>query len=568
MISRRKLLSASAVAVGGSALGIGTGALTWRASATSATLQVALQNTTTSSQVYAYVTGQAINNNNALMLLEADGHTVYYPASPSGTGAALGANCAIPLGAPGSTTTITIPQIAGGRIWFSIGAPITFLLNPGPGLVEPSVSNQSDPNINVRWDFCEFTYNASQLYANISYVDFVSIPISLSLTNASGAVQHVSGIPTGGLDTICSGLVAQHNADGAGWDQLVVTSGGANLRALSPNNGIVRNNALFSGYFQPYVNQVWSQYTNESLTVDTQASWGSVTGKVSGGQLTFSGVGSFAQPSAADIFSCSTGPFANASGEMGALIARISAAFNRTTLLTDTNQPDGENPANYYKNSITNHYARIVHAANLDGRGYAFPYDDVTPNGGVDQSGFVADPNPTLWTIAVGGGTATAGGGSSPTASASASATATGGGGTTVSAFSTIQAESHTSNNGTQSETTTDTGGGQDVGYIANGDWLGYANVDFGSGGATQFKARVASGAAAGISGTIGVALDSPTATPVGSFSVGSTGGWQTWQTIPANMSKVTGVHTVYLVFSSGQPADFVNVNWFTFAAS
>ena len=565
MINRRKLLSASAVAIGGSALGIGTGALTWRASATTATLQIALQNTTTSSTVYAYVTGQAINNNNALMLLEADGHTVYYPASPSSTGAPLGANCAIPLGGPGSTTTVTIPQIAGGRIWFSVGAPITFLLNPGPGLVEPSVSNSSDPNINVRWDFCEFTYNASQIYANISYVDFVSLPISLSLTNASGQVQHVSGMPSSGLDTVCANLNAQHAADGAGWDQLVVTSGGANLRALSPNNGIVRNSSLFSGYFQPYVDQVWSQYTNESLTVDTQASWGSVTGKVSGGQLAFSGVGSFAQPSAGDIFSCSTGPFANAAGEMGALIARISAAFNRTTLLTDTDQPDGENPANYYKNSITNHYARIVHAANLDGRGYAFPYDDVAPNGGVDQSGFVADPNPTLLTVAVGGGTATAGSG--PTASASATSGGGTGGGS-VSAYSTIQAESYSSHNGTQAETTTDSGGGQDVGYIANGCWLAYSGVQFGSAGATQFKARVASGAAAGVSGLIQVAIDSPTATPVGSFAVGNTGGWQTWETVPANISTVTGTHTVYLVFSSGQPADFVNLNWFTFAQS
>lgn len=564
MINRRTLLSASAVALGGSALGIGAGALTWRASATNATLQIALQNTTTSSEVYAYVTGQAINNNNALMLLESDGHTVYYPSSPSSTGAPLGADCAIPLGGPGSTTTITIPQIAGGRIWFSIGAPITFLLNPGPGLVEPSVSNQSDPNINVRWDFCEFTYNASQLYANISYVDFVSIPISLSLTNASGQVQSVSGMATSGLDTVCSGLQAQHAADGAGWDQLVVTSGGSNLRALSPNNGIVINNSLFSGYFQPYVDQVWSQYSSQSLTVDTQASWGSVTGTVSGGQLNFPGVGSFAQPSAADIFSCSTGPFANASGEMGALIARISAAFNRSTLLIDSNQPDGENPANYYKNSITNHYARIVHSANLDGRGYAFPYDDVTPNGGVDQSGFVADPNPTLLTVAVGGGTASAGGGPTP----SPTATSGGGGGATINAYSTIQAENYSAHNGTQTETTTDTGGGQDVGWISNGCWLAYDNVDFGSTGASQFIARVASGAASGISGLVEVALDSPSATPVGSFAIGSTGGWQSWQTVPANISTITGTHTVYLVFSSGQSADFVNVNWFTFGAA
>jgi hypothetical protein len=34
---------------------------------------------------------------------------------------------------------------------------------------------------------------------------------------------------------------------------------------------------------------------------------------------------------------------------------------------------------------------------------------------------------------------------------------------------------------------------------------------------------------------------------------------------VPANISAVTGVHDVFLTFSSGQPADFVNVNWFTF---
>jgi hypothetical protein len=27
----------------------------------------------------------------------------------------------------------------------------------------------------------------------------------------------------------------------------------------------------------------------------------------------------------------------------------------------------------------------------------------------------------------------------------------------------------------------------------------------------------------------------------------------------------VTGTHTVYITFTSGQPADFVNINWLTF---
>ena len=412
-VTRRRFLTSSAL-VGGSALfaGAGLGPMASRASAATApTLSVALKNNTSSSTVYAFVTGQAINNNNALVLLESDGKTLYYPSSPSSTGSPLAVDCAIPLGAPGSTTTITIPQIAGGRVWFSIDKPITFLLNPGPGLVEPSVSNPSDPNIDLMWDFCEFTYNTSQLYADISYVDFVSLPIAISLTDTSGNVQNVTGIPAGGLDTVCSGLIAQNAADGAGWNQLIVTSGGANLRALSPNNGIVMNSSLFSGYFQPYINQVWSQYASETLTIDTQASWGSVTGQVSGGVLNFPGLVSYAQPAAADIFSCSTGPFSNTAGEIGAVSARICAAFNRTTLLIDSDQPDGENSANYYKNSITNHYARIVHAANTDGLGYAFPYDDVAPASGANQSGYVSSGSPALWTITLGGGSS---GGTSP----------------------------------------------------------------------------------------------------------------------------------------------------------
>ncbi|MEH0574184.1 MULTISPECIES: glycoside hydrolase family 16 protein [Streptomyces] len=145
------------------------------------------------------------------------------------------------------------------------------------------------------------------------------------------------------------------------------------------------------------------------------------------------------------------------------------------------------------------------------------------------------------------------------------------GGGTTPppsgsrDAYGTIQAESYDSQSGTATEATTDTGGGQDIGSLANGDWALFKAVNFGSKAATQFNARVASGAAGGVSGLVEVRLDSRTAPPIGSFSVANTGGWQSWRTVPANISSVTGTHDVYLTFTSGQPADFVNVNWFTF---
>jgi len=138
----------------------------------------------------------------------------------------------------------------------------------------------------------------------------------------------------------------------------------------------------------------------------------------------------------------------------------------------------------------------------------------------------------------------------------------TGGGG--AGGTSQIEAESFSAQSGTQTETCSE--GGQDVGYISNGDWLQFNNVDFGSSALTQFKARVASGAAAGVSGLIEVHLDSLNNPAVASFALGNTGGWQSWETVPANMTGTTGVHTVYLKFVTGSGQDFVNVNWFTFS--
>lgn len=132
-------------------------------------------------------------------------------------------------------------------------------------------------------------------------------------------------------------------------------------------------------------------------------------------------------------------------------------------------------------------------------------------------------------------------------------------------AYAMIQAESFNAHNSIGVEGTSDAGGGQNIGWIANGDWARYDGVNFGPAGPIDFVARVASGAGGGVSGLVEVRIDSPTAPPVGSFAIANTGGWQSWRTIPGNVSRVTGTHTVYLTFTSGQPADYVNVNWFHF---
>jgi beta-glucanase (GH16 family) len=133
----------------------------------------------------------------------------------------------------------------------------------------------------------------------------------------------------------------------------------------------------------------------------------------------------------------------------------------------------------------------------------------------------------------------------------------------TVNAFNQIEAESCSSQSGIQTESCTDSGGGQNIGYIQNGDYAVYSNIDFGS-GASGFTARVASATSGG---SIEIHLDSLTGTLVGTCVVSGTGGWQTWVTQTCSVSGASGVHTVYLKFV-GSGGDFMNLNWFKFTAS
>lgn len=133
----------------------------------------------------------------------------------------------------------------------------------------------------------------------------------------------------------------------------------------------------------------------------------------------------------------------------------------------------------------------------------------------------------------------------------------------TRDAYATIEAESYDSQVGTQLVDVD--GGGLKLGYIANGDQAGYLGVDFGSQAAHTFVARVSSGAADGISGLVEVRLDSPSADPVSTIAVANTGGWQSYRNVPGALSGVTGTHDVYLTFGSGQSADFVDLDSFTF---
>jgi len=129
----------------------------------------------------------------------------------------------------------------------------------------------------------------------------------------------------------------------------------------------------------------------------------------------------------------------------------------------------------------------------------------------------------------------------------------------TIDVTRAIRASSFTASKGVQTETTTDTDAGLDIGFADAGDSLTYEHLDFGH-GVTSVEARVAS---AGSGGTIEVHLDGADGPLLGTVTVPVTGGWQHWTTVSGAISGANGEHSLVLVFRGGQSVG--NLNWFRF---
>jgi hypothetical protein len=133
-----------------------------------------------------------------------------------------------------------------------------------------------------------------------------------------------------------------------------------------------------------------------------------------------------------------------------------------------------------------------------------------------------------------------------------------------VDAYAPLQAEAAAAQQGTQTEDTADVGGGKDVGWINNGDWLRFDDVSFGDTPATQLVARVSSQSDNG--GRMEIRIDTPSNPPVATLQVNNTGGWQNWQTATAAVTPVTGLHTIFVTFADDAGDEFMNLNYFSFA--
>ncbi|NGO15439.1 sugar hydrolase [Streptomyces sp. HC44] len=374
------------------ALAIGLG-ITWTGTGSQAraavpsTIPLTISNNSgRGDQVYVYNIGTLLTTGQQGW---ADANGTFHPWPAGGNPPTNAPDASIAGPANGQTMTLRMPKFS-GRVYFSYGQKLVFKLTTG-GLVQPAVQNPSDPNRNILFNWTEYTLNDSGLWINSTQVDMFSAPYAVGVKAANGTVKNTGHLKPGGYNGFFSALRGQPG----GWANLIQTrSDGTVLRALAPGHGIAAG-ALPASVMDDYINRVWQKYRTSTLTVTPFGDQPNTKyyGRVSGNVMNFTNtsgavVTTFQKPDADSIFGCYKRLDAPNDLVRGPISRTLCAGFNRSTLLTNPNQPDTSSSA-FYADVVTNHYARKIHAQMADGKAYAFAFDDVG-----NHESLVHDGNP------------------------------------------------------------------------------------------------------------------------------------------------------------------------------
>ncbi|TQL24441.1 glycoside hydrolase family 64 protein [Streptomyces sp. SLBN-134] len=320
----------------------------------------------------------------------ADASGTFHPWPAGGNPPTPAPDASITGPAAGRSTTVRLPKFS-GRIYFSYGQKLVFKLTTG-GLVQPAVQNPTDPNRDILFNWSEYTLNDAGLWLNSTQVDMFSAPYSVGVRRADGGTTSTGKLRSGGYNAVLNTLRGQSG----GWANLIQTrSDGTVLRALSPLYGL-ETGALPASVMDDYINRVWQKYAGSTLTVTPFTDQPGVKyyGRVSGGVMNFTNsagavVTSFQKPDASSVFGCHGKLDAPNDQVRGPISRTLCAGFNRSTLLTNPSQPDSGS-GDFYRDGVTNHYARAIHAQMADGKAYAFAFDDVG-----NHESLVHDGNPS-----------------------------------------------------------------------------------------------------------------------------------------------------------------------------
>lgn len=298
-----------------------------------------------------------------------------------------------------------LPMMDSGRIYVSVGEPMYMKVLKAAdgtiGIAGPNPLNGTDPNLGVAYDWMEYTWNKDAIFVNTTQVDQFSLPLSLDLYSGN-KTRHANS----GITQTRAQIFSEYNQEVPAEFQIADTSA---IRILAPGKDAFDKGKAHGNYFDAYIDQVWSHYTDHTLTMNigTQV----FDGTVVDGTLVFHHTNwaaghngdepegmafNVSKPTTQAVLECKDA-LANGHDPWGfesQLEAQICAAFNRH-VMEDTTL--WKTPSAYYQQAPANFYSRFWHVHGVDQKAYGFAYDDVN-----DQESLLADPKPEHLDIGIG----------------------------------------------------------------------------------------------------------------------------------------------------------------------
>ena len=279
---------------------------------------------------------------------------------------------------------IFLPKLSSGRLFIGIESPLYIKvledINGDVGFAGPNPNNANDPNIDIYFDFIEFTFNDLGFFGNTTQVDQFGFPIVMTLLNKDGDQQTV-GI-TESRHSIFSNFISE--------TPLIYHQLSQGYRIQAPYKGGFEHHS--TDYFDSYIDAIWATYKTEDLVIHIH-DVGTITGRVGDDNqfvFTKTATGETARiirkPTTQEVFECS-GVLASGGSFDKVIQAQFSAALNRHIV----EDPDHWGDDSYfYLNSPANFYSAFWHRHSIDNKAYGFAYDDVN-----DFSTLIQDPNPS-----------------------------------------------------------------------------------------------------------------------------------------------------------------------------
>lgn len=298
---------------------------------------------------------------------------------------------------------LSIPaELQGARMYISVGEPLYIGISPDDrGWAGPNPTNPADPNYTTVYDWYElsYAYGRTPYGGNTTQVDQFALPLTVTLEQSGSGFSGTRGLALT-RDQVFARFAQTVPAE---FQSLILKdANGAPLRIVAPRT---QQPAALATWLDGPVNDFWTKYAAEPFSytgpgytvtgrVDANSQFAYTVTAAGGGATSYT----MRKPTTAEIFACD-GPFVG-SGQQGAFLAELSAAFNRGVASTPSEWNDVS--AYYPAGQRWNAYAKFFHDIGVQNYAYGFPYDDVNNQSSVQILGNSNPPSRLTITVLAG----------------------------------------------------------------------------------------------------------------------------------------------------------------------